>query len=145
MQLCATVDPWPERCRRTFLQVCPIEIYMVTRMRPRQSERTLATAMSSFGTFGLAAMLLSATLLFDQSSAIRVLQASDGTLHLVQDADAWTMQPSAIPDSDFAALTPSGELDGAIPAPFLSSATLAPLQAVQAADGSLYLVQGGNV
>src|ERR687884_616620 len=22
MQLCATIDPWPERCRRTFLQVC---------------------------------------------------------------------------------------------------------------------------
>lgn len=118
---------------------------MITRMARCQTERTLAGGMSGFKTFGLAAMLFSTILFFDQSSAIRVLQASDGTLYLIQDADAWTMQPSAIADSDLAALTPSGELDGAIPAPFLSSATLAPLEAVQTADTSLYLVQGSNV
>jgi hypothetical protein len=101
--------------------------------------------MPKHGSFALAGVLVAAFMLFDQSSAIHVLQGADGTLYLAQDSDAWTMQPSPISDADLAALTPSGELDGVIPAPFLSTSTLAPVQAVQSADGSLYLVQGSNV
>jgi ABC-type branched-subunit amino acid transport system substrate-binding protein len=101
--------------------------------------------MPKHGSFALAGVLVAAFMLFDQSSAIHVLQGADGTLYLAQDSDAWTMQPGPISDGDLAALTPSGELDGAIPAPFLSTSALAPLQAVQSADGSLYLVQGSNV
>ena len=96
-------------------------------------------------TLALVMLLVSVVGVVAQSSAIRVLQTGDGTLYLVQDSNAWTMVPGPISDADLAALTPSGELDGAIPAPFLSIATLGPLQAVQATDGSLYLVQGSNV
>jgi hypothetical protein len=94
--------------------------------------------------FALVVGLVGIVTAFAQSSAIRVFQSGDGTLYLVQDSDAWTMAPIAISESDLGALVPSGELDGAIPAPFLTSATLAPLQAVQASDGTLYLIQGAN-
>jgi ABC-type branched-subunit amino acid transport system substrate-binding protein len=94
--------------------------------------------------FALVVGLVGIVTVFAQSSAIRVFQSGDGTLYLVQDSAAWTMAPVAISESDLGELVPSGELDGAIPAPFLTSATLAPLQAVQASDGTLYLIQGAN-
>jgi branched-chain amino acid transport system substrate-binding protein len=81
-----------------------------------------------------------------QPAPVQVIQSSDGTVYLAQGTNAWTMVPNAISDAELAGLTPSGELDGAIPAPFLSaSELLAPLQAVQDTSGALYLVQGGNV
>ncbi|MBV9601719.1 MAG: hypothetical protein JOZ87_33340 [Chloroflexi bacterium] len=81
-----------------------------------------------------------------QSSPLNVVQSSDGTLYLEQGSNAWTMVPNSISDSDLAALTPSGELDGAIPAAFLGTPgapTL--LQVVQGSDGTFYIAQGTNV
>jgi hypothetical protein len=101
--------------------------------------------MPKHGNFALAGVLVAAVMLFDQPSAIQVLQSADGTLYLAQGSDAWTVKPSPIPNADLAALTPSGELDGAIPATFLSTSTVAPPQAVQSTDGGLHLVEGNNV
>jgi hypothetical protein len=69
--------------------------------------------MPKHGNFALAGVLVAAVMLFDQPSAIQALQSADGTLYLAQGSDALTVRPSPIPDTDLAALTPTGELDGA--------------------------------
>lgn len=96
----------------------------------------------------LAVVALSASTLAvsAQTSPVQVVQSSDGTLYLAQGPDAWTIVPDPISDDDLAALVPSGDLSGAIPAPFLG-APEAPgtLEVVQAEDGSLYIAQGSNV
>ena len=79
------------------------------------------------------------------SSPLSVVQATDGTLYLEQGTNVWTLVPDQISDADLAALTPSGELDGAIPAPFLGSpGAPSALQVVQSADGLLHLVQAST-
>jgi hypothetical protein len=73
-----------------------------------------------------------------QQAPVRVVQGSDGTLYVVQAGNSWTLIPDQISDSDIAALTPSGEVDGAL------GGQPTPLRAVQGSDGTLYLVQGSN-
>jgi|SRR5579864_299402 len=62
-----------------------------------------------------------------QTAPVRVVQGSDGTLYLVQAGNSWTLVPDQISDSDLAGLTPSGEVDGTVPAQLMASA---PPQAV---------------
>lgn len=82
------------------------------------------------------------TTVIAQSSPLIVVQSTDGTLFLEQGSNAWTMVPNPISDAELAALTPSGELDGAIPgAPGAGTV----LQVVQGNDGTLYIAQGGNL
>jgi hypothetical protein len=70
-------------------------------------------------------VVLAATALA-QTAPLRVVQGSDGALYLVQANNSWTVVPDQISDSDLAALTPSGEIDGTIPAQLVASA---PVQA----------------
>jgi hypothetical protein len=90
---------------------------------------------------------ISTTAVAAQPSPLSVVQGSDGTLYLVPGGgNAWTIVPNPISDADLASLTPSGELDGAIPDASLGipgSPTV--LQVVQSGDGSLYIAQGNNV
>jgi hypothetical protein len=76
--------------------------------------------------------------------AIRVLRGGDGTLYVSEGTSAWTMTPGSISDDEAAAMAASGELDGAIPSPLLSTTAPAPLEAVQTSDGTVYLRQEGN-
>ena len=77
--------------------------------------------------------------------ASRVLQGADGALYLSEDTAARTMTPGFIADDDVTALASSGELDGAIPPPFLGMTALARLKAVHTSDGTLYLRQESAV
>lgn len=100
--------------------------------------------VATVSAFALLSLTVVATIA--QSAPVQVIQSSDGTLYLVQGTNAWTMVPNAISDVEFASLTASGELDGAIPAPFLSASdVLAPLRVVQLGDGTLFLAQATNV
>ncbi len=81
-----------------------------------------------------------------QSSTLTVVQSSDNTLYLEQGSNAWSIVPNSISDSDLAALTPSGELDGVIPAALLGSPDApALLQVVLGSDGMFYIAQGGTM
>jgi hypothetical protein len=77
---------------------------------------------------------------------LRAVQTSDGTLYVAQDTRAWKVVPSDLNTADLAGLAPSGELDGAVPAPFLDSANESgpPLQVMLSGDGTLYVVQAGD-
>jgi hypothetical protein len=57
-----------------------------------------------------------------QTAPLRVVQGGDGTLYLVQAGNSWTLVPDQSSDSDLAGLTPSGEVDGTIPAQLVASA-----------------------
>lgn len=88
------------------------------------------------GTVVLAVMLVTSAVA--QPAPLRVVQSSDGTLHVVQGATSWTLLPDPIGDSDLAGLNPVGEIDGIVgPQP-------GPPQVVQASDGGLYIVSGQN-
>jgi hypothetical protein len=77
-----------------------------------------------------------------QASPVRVVQSSDGTIYLVQAPNDWTLVPTPISDDDLGALTQSGSLNGAIPAPVLNSSGLSgSLQIEQDGNGTIYLVQ----
>jgi hypothetical protein len=72
----------------------------------------------------------------------RVVQDSIGALHVVQGTNAWTLTPDQLSDSDLAAMNVIGEIDGTFPNQLLG--TSATPQIVQASEGSLYVVEGGN-
>jgi hypothetical protein len=82
-----------------------------------------------------------------QPAPLTVLQSSDGSLFFAQAANAWLLVPGQISDDDLSALSPSGDLIGAIPSGLLGSydPSAASLQVSQGGDGTLYLIQGGNV
>jgi branched-chain amino acid transport system substrate-binding protein len=93
----------------------------------------------------LVALSLSSADIHAQAAPVQVVLDSSGALYLVQNNNAWSMTPNQITDGDLAQLRASGELDGAIPALFLSTSdALAPLLIDQDAAGALHLVQGNN-
>jgi len=51
---------------------------------------------------------------------LQVVQGSDGTFHIAQGSNVWTLVPNQISDADLAALTQVGEVDGTISAPGLA-------------------------
>ena len=51
---------------------------------------------------------------------VRVVQSGEGALYLVRDGIAWPLVPESISDADLAALVLGGEVDGALPADWLS-------------------------
>jgi hypothetical protein len=75
---------------------------------------------AAVGAFALVAVL--AVTAVAQTAPVRVVQSSDGTLYLVQAGNSWTLVPDQISDSDLAALTLNGEVDGTIPSQLLASA-----------------------
>jgi hypothetical protein len=75
---------------------------------------------AAVGAFILIAVL--AVTAIAQTAPLRVVQGNDGTLYLVQAGNSWTLVPDQISDSDLAGLTPSGEIDGTIPAQLVASA-----------------------
>jgi ABC-type branched-subunit amino acid transport system substrate-binding protein len=80
-----------------------------------------------------------------QTEPLRVLQAADGSLYLALGDIGWHVTPQPVTADDLAGLIPSGELIGAVPAPFVTGApTNDPPRIVQGQDGSLHLVQGEN-
>jgi branched-chain amino acid transport system substrate-binding protein len=93
----------------------------------------------------LVALSLSSADIHAQAAPVQVVLDSSGALYLVQNNNAWSMTPNQISDGDLAQLRASGELDGAIPALFLSASdALAPLLIDQDYAGALHLVQGSN-
>jgi hypothetical protein len=75
---------------------------------------------AAVGAFALVAVF--AVTAVAQTAPVRVVQGSDGTLYLVQGGKSWTLIPEQIGDSDLAALTSRGEVDGTVPAQFPASA-----------------------
>jgi hypothetical protein len=68
-----------------------------------------------------------------QTAPVRVIQGSDGTLYVVQGGSSWTLVPDQASDSDVAALTPGGEIDGTLPdSMFIVQAPAAPAPAAAA-------------
>ncbi len=74
---------------------------------------------AAFGALGMAIGL--ALTAVAQDGPVRIVQSSDHTLYLVQGASSWMLVPDQITDSDLAALTPRGELNGIIPSAFLGA------------------------
>lgn len=107
------------------------------------ARRTLARLIAAL-MLGLAPMPV-APMTSAQPAPVQVIQGSDGTLYLVQGSNAWTLVPDPISEDELAGLSPSGELDAAIPSPLLAESTLpGALRVVHDGGGTLYLVQGGN-
>jgi hypothetical protein len=84
---------------------------------------------------------------FAQAFPVRVVQAGDGTLYLVQGGNAWPLVPDAMSDEDLAALSVGDEVDGTIPSELLTlpdapaplapaAPEMAPPEAVPAAPGT---------
>jgi hypothetical protein len=73
-----------------------------------------------------------------QPTAPRVVQATDGSLYVVQSGRAWTLVPDEITENDLSALNVIGELDGTLVAHSAS------VQIAQGTDGTLYVLQDGN-
>jgi hypothetical protein len=61
-----------------------------------------------------------------QTAPVSVVQASDGTLYVVQGNSAWRLVPDQISDSDLAALSQTGEIDGTLPQSLLTVVEPAP-------------------
>lgn len=95
------------------------------------ARRIALRGLTALGVLIMAGAL--ATTVFGQAISLRVVQGSDGTLYLVQAGHGWTLVPDQISDSDLAALTPSGEIDGTIPVQPLGAAQPAATQAPAAA------------
>ncbi|MBV9171392.1 MAG: hypothetical protein JOZ81_15045 [Chloroflexi bacterium] len=79
------------------------------------SRRVLARAITVVCIVSLVAGLALSALA--QQAPVQVVQASDGTLYVVQGSNAWTLIPNQISDSDLAALNNVGELDGILGTP----------------------------
>jgi hypothetical protein len=71
--------------------------------------------VAACGTFAVIAVFASSTAAQPAPDPVREIQASDGTLYLVQGNKSWTLVPDQASDSDVAALNPSGEIDGTLP------------------------------
>jgi hypothetical protein len=98
----------PQRVKNPYIGVSYI-VREVVRMTSRLMLRGLAV----FGALILTAAL--ALTAVAQSSPVRVAQGSDGSLYVVQGNNSWKLVPDQISDSDLAALSPSGEIDGTLP------------------------------
>ena len=103
-------------------------------------------SLSRLAALSATLIVLSSAATHAQSAPVQVVQTGGGALYLVEGGNAWAMTPNQISDNDVAALTPSGELDGAIPSLFLSASdVLAPLRIEQDSQATLHLVQAGNI
>jgi len=78
--------------------------------------KILFRGLGAVGAFVLVAVL--AVTAVAQAAPIRIVQANDGTLYLVQEGRSWILVPDQISGSDLATLTSRGKFDGAIPAQF---------------------------
>ena len=67
-----------------------------------------------------------------QQVPVRVVQASHGTLYVLQGSTSWTLVPDQLSDSDAAALNPTGEIDGTLPDQLLVVQAPAPQAAAPA-------------
>jgi Bacterial Ig domain len=81
-----------------------------------KSGLTIGTLAVSGALLGGALLAVSAAA---QSAPVRVVQASNGALYVLQGDKSWALVPDQIGDEDVAALSPSGEIDGTLPSDLL--------------------------
>jgi hypothetical protein len=85
-------------------------------MRDAMPNQIFFRGLAVVGAFALLAVFAATAIA--QAAPLRIVQASNGTLYLVQAGKSWTLVPERISDSDLAALRPRGKFVGAIPAQF---------------------------
>ena len=116
----AGMSPAPvELTQRRILRTLVGRLACRNRGACRMASKIFVRGLAAVGAFVLVAAV--ATTAVAQSAPLRVVQGSDGTLYLVQAGNSWTLVPDSMSDSDLSGLTPSGEVDGTIPAQLVAS------------------------